>query len=296
MKILPVRVFVVWGVLALSPFVATFAIPPLVPAMAQQLPVADVPEDVVEPDAAEPAAAPVAAAPAAPAVPGLADLVPVDPASIPFNPYFLAIILGAFAWMVVEGLKGWSARFAKAPTAVKASASVLVATLLGIGAHFLLKPTWSLWVSLLAGFIGGGGFSLIRGVGKGVRRVAVILVCLGVTQTACAHLDNLTPQQMTVVTASEECGTALLTEGLKCVKPCKTAVDVPACVNPCGVHLLHTSFPACVAAYDVLAGPVWEHRINTALALVLQLLDVLVPVPDPITLFPQSIPGGAGCG
>lgn len=250
-------------------------------------------EEVIDVEATETVLA-VPAVPAGKSLAYIAESMPdVDPDEMEGmvqTPQGLAVVLALLVWMIMEALKGLVRRIASATTAEKWSISVVIGALLGTAFGLWVVP-FPVWVAACAGALGAGGVSTVRFVGKAVRGVResggfsqiyvlVMAACVGVIMVACAGLfPNLTPQEQAVLDASQECGEALFVEGVSCVGPCRDAPDMATCVNQCGDHLLHTSFPACVSAYGVLAGPRWSKVVDTTVALLLMVYDILMPVP-----------------
>jgi hypothetical protein len=92
--------------------------------------------------------------------------LPIDPSAMALSPVLLAFVLAALTAACVELLKGASARFNSLSGAAKAASAALIGTMFGALVAAFAPVPWSWWISLLCGFGGGGGFTLVRTIGK----------------------------------------------------------------------------------------------------------------------------------
>lgn len=85
-------------------------------------------------------------------------------AGVPLEPWMLIVLVAGLTAAITELLKGGWKWFNGLPAMAKAGAATLIGTAMGAFAAATPLP-WEWWLSVLCGFGGGGGFTLVRTIG-----------------------------------------------------------------------------------------------------------------------------------
>ena len=114
------------------------------------------------------------------------------------TPYGLSLVVGALVYGLLEIIKGLSRKVASWTAMRKRALSVLAGLALGLVFGLCAGVPYAWWIAVIAGGAGAGGFSMVRGVGQGMRRLpsrrggpwtSAIVGLLALCLPGCVKLD-----------------------------------------------------------------------------------------------------------